>query len=82
MELFGEDLSLARARVNFLFKDLRSSLEDLDILVVAHVADAVPLVVGHNALRANHDLVVLAKVFALLLGVAHAVLQLCDFLAF
>ena len=61
---------------------MRSSLEHLDILVVAHVADAVTLVISHNAFRADHYLVVLAKVLALLLRVPHAVLQLRDFLTF
>ena len=68
-EFFAEDPSLAHARVNLLFQNLRPPLENLHILGLSFVTDAVAFVVLHDAFRANVDVVVLAEVLSLLVGV-------------
>jgi hypothetical protein len=68
-KLFGEDLGFAHAGVYFLFQNLGPPLENLNILWLSFIANSMSFVVLHDALGANVDMVVLAKVLSLLVGV-------------
>ena len=73
-QLVTENVCLAAAGVDLLLENLRSFLENLALLSLPFVADAVSLVVEDNALAANEDLVGLAEVFCPLVRVLEAVL--------
>ena len=73
-QLVTENVCLAAAGVDILLENLRSFLENLALLGLPFVADAVSLVVEDNALAANEDLVGLAEVFCPLVRVLEAVL--------
>ena len=68
-KLFGEYLRFTHTGIYLLFQNLGPSLENLYVLGLTLVADTVTLVVRHDALGANVDVVVLAKVLSLLVGV-------------
>lgn len=68
-QFFGKDLSFAHGSVDFLFENLRSSLEDLDVLRLALVADPVTLMILHDTLAANVHVVVFAEVLGFLVRV-------------
>lgn len=68
-KFFGEDIGFANAGVYFLFQNLGSPLENLNILRLSFIANSMSFVVLHDALRANFDLVVLAKVLSFLVWV-------------
>lgn len=73
-QLVTENVCLAAARVDLLLENLRSFLEDLDLLGLSHLADVVALVVCDEALAADVDLVILAEEFCPLVRVLGAVL--------
>ena len=79
-EFFTEDLGFSHAGVNLLLQNLRSSLENLNILRFTLITYSVTFVVLNYALRTNIYVVVLAKVLSLLVRVFGAELLLGMFL--
>jgi hypothetical protein len=79
-KLFGEYLRFTHTGIYLLFQNLGPSLENLDVLGLTLVADTVTLVVRHDALGANVDVVVLAKVLSLFVRVLGTELFLRVFL--
>ena len=81
MKFLRENLCFSDRSVDLFLEYLCATLEHLYGAGFSDVAYPVALVVSHDALGADHYLIVLAEVLALLLRVAHAILNLWSFLS-